>query len=93
MAVYRYDPNLDAMVDKDTGERMVQPGQPLRTPRVFGDYEGYQSPVDGRWIDGRVARREDMARHNCVDANDFAKPRKLKNERFAKKWGVEHLME
>lgn len=36
-----------------------------RGPLIFGDLPSYQSPIDGRWIDGRVARREDMARNNC----------------------------
>lgn len=34
-------------------------------PLVFGDLPSYQSPIDGRWIDGRVARKEDMLRNNC----------------------------
>lgn len=34
-------------------------------PLVIGDLPSYQSPIDGRWIDGRVARREDLARNNC----------------------------
>lgn len=34
-------------------------------PLVIGDLPSYQSPIDGRWIDGRVQRREDMARNNC----------------------------
>ena len=33
--------------------------------RVFGDYQGYVSPVSGRWIEGRRARTEDMARNGC----------------------------
>lgn len=36
-----------------------------RGPLVFGDLPSYQSPIDGRWIDGRVARKEDMLRNNC----------------------------
>lgn len=33
---------------------------------VVADLPGYQSPVDGRWVEGRKARREDLARNNCV---------------------------
>lgn len=36
-----------------------------RGPMVFGDLPAYESPIDGRCIDGRVARREDLARNNC----------------------------
>lgn len=38
----------------------------LCAPLVVADLPGYQSPVDGRWIEGRKARREDLARNNCV---------------------------
>lgn len=38
----------------------------ISAPMVVADLPGYQSPVDGRWIEGRKARREDLARNNCV---------------------------
>lgn len=38
----------------------------ITAPLVVCDLPGYQSPVDGRWIEGRRARREDLARNNCV---------------------------
>lgn len=96
MAVYVYDRDRDMMVDKRTGEPMVTPGsnQPLSAPRVFGDLPGYRSPIDGKWIEGRRAREYDLKSNNCVDGNDFSTgKRKLKNERFAKKRGLEHLLE
>jgi hypothetical protein len=34
----------------------------LTPPRVFGDYEGYESPASGRWIEGKRAREEDFRR-------------------------------
>lgn len=33
-----------------------------RGPLVIGDLPSYQSPIDGKWVDGRVQRREDMKR-------------------------------
>lgn len=33
-----------------------------RTPMIFGDTPGYQSPVTGLWVDGKVQRREDLKR-------------------------------
>ena len=81
------------MVDKATGERMVDPAAPLAVPMTFGDLPGYASPIDGTWIDGRRARRHDLEKNNCVDGNDFSSaPRGLKNERFAKKHNLEHLL-
>jgi putative FmdB family regulatory protein len=34
----------------------------LSPPKVFGDYEGYESPASGKWIEGRRAREEDFKR-------------------------------
>lgn len=93
MAVYVYRDGR--MVDKATGEPMVtDPWRPV-APRVFSDLPGYQSPVGGKWIEGRKARAYDMESNNCVDANDFAPSggRKLKNKRFAAKRGLTHLLE
>jgi hypothetical protein len=29
------------------------------------DLPGYESPIDGRWVEGRKARREDLLRSGC----------------------------
>ncbi len=34
-------------------------------PRVFGDFEPYESPASGKWIEGRRQRLEDMKQTNC----------------------------
>jgi hypothetical protein len=86
------------MVDKVTGEPMLTASEraaPPPVPAAFGDLQGYQSPIDGSWIEGRRARRYDMESNNCVDANDLPSPTngKLKNSRFAQKRGLEHLLE
>jgi hypothetical protein len=86
------------MVDKATGKPMLsdeERNRPLQTPRSFSDLPGYQSPIDGSWIEGRRARQYDLEKNNCVDANDLPSPTggKLRNPRFAKKHGLEHLLE
>ncbi len=93
MATFVYDRERGMMVDKVTGEPM-NPGGPLATPMVFSDLPGYQSPIDGAWVEGRRARRYDLQKNNCVDANDLPSPTggRLKNERFARKHGLEHLL-
>ena len=61
---------------------------------TFGDLPGYASPIDGKWVEGRRARQYDLRSNHCVDANELSSgPRKLKNKRFAKKRGLEHLLE
>ena len=98
MPKYVFCHDRGVMVDKETGLPMLnqeERARPLQMPRVFGDYPAYQSPVTGEWIEGKQARKEDLKKHGCVDGLEFgpAKPRKLKNPRFAKKHGLEHLLE
>lgn len=89
----RYVFNGERMVDVDTGEPMVTGEWKPVVPRVMSDIEGYRSPVDGSWIEGRRARRYDLAKNNAIDAREISTPKKLKNERFIKKRGLEHLSE
>ena len=51
----------------------------LSAPMVVADLPGYASPVDGRWIEGRKARREDLARNNCVPYEPSMKSEYMKN--------------
>lgn len=84
------------MIDKATGEPMLseaEKARPLQTPKTFGDTPGYHSPVTGEWIEGKRARKYDMEKHGCVDGAEFG-PRKntMKNEKFARKHGLTHLL-
>lgn len=93
MTVYVYDKALGVMVDKATREPMVSgPWEPV-TPMVRGDLPAYRSPIDGSLIEGRRARKYDLEKNNCIDANDLPSTGgKLKNEAFAKKHGLERLL-
>ncbi len=85
------------MVDKATGEPMLTDEQragPVPTPQVYGDLPGYRSPIDGKWVEGRRARKYDLESNGCVDANEVSSgPKKLKNKRFIEKRGLQHLSE
>jgi putative FmdB family regulatory protein len=37
----------------------------LCAPAVIPDTPGYQSPISGKWVEGRVARREDLHKNHC----------------------------
>lgn len=37
----------------------------LSAPMGFADLPGYESPITGQWVEGRAARRNDLARHGC----------------------------
>ena len=91
----KYVFNGERMVDKATGEPMVSGDWVPTVPRVIPDIEGYQSPIDGTWIEGRRARRYDLERSNSVDARELGTKRetRFRNERFIKKYGLERLSE
>lgn len=84
------------MVDRATGEPMNP--EPLAgafpCPRVIPDIQPYRSPVTGEVISGRRAKRADLDRHGCIDANDLPSRTggKLRNRRFAEKHGLTHLL-
>lgn len=52
-----WDPKLKELVEVDPYARTEQVA-----PMIVGDLPGYQSPVSGAWIEGRKARRNDLAR-------------------------------
>lgn len=96
MTVYVYDAERGEMVDKATREPMLtaeERARPIQTPYAVGDIAGYESPIDGRWIDGRRARRYDLESNNCIEGGDIKPKGKLRNAKFAKKHGLEHLLE
>jgi putative FmdB family regulatory protein len=37
----------------------------LSPARVAADYPGYQCPITNKWIEGRRAHAENLARHDC----------------------------
>lgn len=54
--------------DKDIPQCKICAGEMRRiveAPAVQADIGGYQSPIDGRWIEGRTARHEDLKRSGC----------------------------
>ena len=65
----------------------------IATPMVQSDIQPYASPVDGKMITSRTQRRDDLARNNCVPYEPMGNmPKGLKNVRFAKKHGMEHML-
>ena len=81
--VHKDDPDMP-MLNQFEREREVQ------LPQVFGDIEGYESPIDGTWVEGRRARRYDLEKNNCIPLEDIPR-KKPKNERFIKKHGLERF--
>lgn len=46
------------------------------SPFIHADLPPYESPIDGRIIDGRRARREDLARAGCRPYEGFEQEKK-----------------
>lgn len=79
-------------VDKVTGEQMFVPKRDgIAVPHVISDIPEYRSPIDGRLIGSRSERRDDLKRHNCIDARELPSPTggKIKNKAFAAKRGLQ----
>lgn len=53
----------------------------VEAPSVQVDIGGYTSPIDGRWIEGKAARREDLKRSNCRPWEGMAAEKKAAIER------------
>lgn len=75
--VYKPDhPNADelGMVDK-----AIYQSHPRESSFTFlPDKAGYLSPLDGRYVEGRVAHRDHMKRHDVEElGNERAKPHKF----------------
>lgn len=52
--------------DKATKQLVeVSAGKPRALHFIQDDLPGYDSPIDGKWIEGRKQRREDLKRSNC----------------------------
>jgi predicted nucleic acid-binding Zn ribbon protein len=55
----------------------------VEAPAVQVDIGGYTSPIDGRWIEGKAARKEDMKRNNCRPWEGMASEKKEAVKRAA----------
>ena len=62
MTRYRWDKKTEKMVEAPTRES-------FRGVNVMSDLSEYISPVTGKPVDGRTARREDPARSGCREVD------------------------
>lgn len=96
MTSYVFDPKDGKLVPsalyyaKKYGEVSAKQAN-LPMPYVRGDLPAYKSPVTGKVVDGRAARREDLARSGCreVDPSEY-KPI-YKNYAFCQAKGLPYM--
>lgn len=58
----------------------------LEAPAVRGEITPYRSPVDGRWIESKAQRKEDLKRNGCIEwepgiRQDIPRIRKYNDEK------------
>lgn len=90
MTTYRWDSSIRKFVDKQTGVLMaIKDDNAICRPMVISDTPEYISPVTGKPVDGRRARRDDLARSGCVPFEPLSnRPRGISNPKFAAKHGL-----
>ena len=74
MTRYIWDKQREEFIPASEYVRPEQPGW-----QVMRDSPGCVDPIEGKWLEGRAARREYMKRHNVVEAGDTP-PTPFKNE-------------
>jgi hypothetical protein len=92
--VTRYVFRGGQFVDPSTNEPMPLPERnEIVMPMVRSDIEPYKSPIDGKMITSRSARREDLARSGCVPYEPIGNvPKGISNPKYAAKYGMTHLL-
>jgi hypothetical protein len=77
-------------VNKETGDKMEATGDGISMPMIQSDYPAYYSHASGKMIEGRAARRDDLARTGCRPFEPDEGPKTCRSEKWAKKLGLEH---
>lgn len=75
------------VVDKATGK--PSRGGRIAAPRVMSDLPAYKSPRGTGVVEGRAARRNDMAAGDCREVDPSEYRADYQNERYARKHGLE----
>lgn len=73
---FRYDAEVGHLVEVFYSSERV-------APDVMGDLPAYTSPIDGRLIDGRAQRREDLKRNGCRPYEDGERAQMVRNQAAA----------
>jgi hypothetical protein len=69
MPRFIYDPASDRLVEVVEGPR-----PPSRFPSILRDHAAYLSPLSGKMVEGRYARREEMKRHGVREVDPSERP-------------------
>ncbi len=77
-------------VNKRTGKPMETHHDGISMPMIRSDYEAYYSHASGKMIEGRTARRDDLARTGCREVDPSEGPKTVRSKKLAHRLGLEH---
>lgn len=81
MPTFIYDKATDRMVEVVAGPRA-----PSKFPSIQRDLPAYRSPTGSGVIEGRAARREDLARSGCREVDPSEKPARVAEPSWVADW-------
>ena len=76
--------------NRDTGEPLPDKSDGLIVPHVQSDYEAYYSHGSGKMIEGRKARRDDLARTGCRPVEPDEGPKYCHTKKWAERLKMDH---
>lgn len=78
------------LVDKSTGEPTPDVSDGILTPQVLSDLPAYYSVASGQWVEGRAARRDDLARTGCREVDPSEGPKFCTTKKWADRLRMDH---
>jgi hypothetical protein len=76
-------------LDKETGQPLPDVSNGLQSLQIQSDIPAYYSMASFKWVDGRRARRDDLARTGCREVDPSEGPKYCTSKKWAKRLGME----
>lgn len=76
-------------LDKD-GNRAPDVSDGMQLPQILSDLPGYMSVASGKWVEGRAARRDDLARTGCREVDPSEGPKYCHTKKWADRLKMDH---
>ena len=73
----------------DADGNVMEAPDRIAVPMIQSDIPGYFSVASGKWVDGRSARRDDLARTGCRPAEPEEGPQYCTSKKWAQRLGME----
>lgn len=77
-------------LDKETGLPAPDVSDGIVTPHLQSDLPAYYSVASNKWIEGRSARRDDLARTGCREVDPSEGPKYCHTRKWAERLKMDH---